>query len=61
VAPFEYTSILWAFAIDWMFWSATPSSSLILGAGIVIATGIYVIWDERRSVDLQLNPASLPP
>ncbi len=61
VAPFEYTSILWAFAIDWIFWSATPSSSLILGAGIVIATGIYVIWDERRSVDLPMNPASPPP
>ena len=61
VAPFEYTSILWAFAIDWIFWSATPSSSLMLGAGIVIATGIYVIWDERRSVDLPMNPASPPP
>jgi drug/metabolite transporter (DMT)-like permease len=61
VAPFEYTSILWAFAIDWIFWSATPSSSLLLGAGIVIATGIYVIWDERRSVDLPMNPASPPP
>ena len=61
VAPFEYTSILWAFAIDWIFWSATPSSSLILGAGIVIATGIYVIWDERRSVDLPMNPACPPP
>jgi drug/metabolite transporter (DMT)-like permease len=61
VAPFEYTSILWAFAIDWIFWSATPSSSLIVGAAIVIATGIYVIWDERRSVDLPMNPASPPP
>jgi drug/metabolite transporter (DMT)-like permease len=61
VAPFEYTSILWAFAIDWVFWSATPSASLLLGAGIVVATGIYVIWDERRSVDLQLSPASPPP
>jgi drug/metabolite transporter (DMT)-like permease len=61
VAPFEYTSILWAFAIDWIFWSATPSLSLIVGAAIVIATGIYVIWDERRSVDLPMNPASPPP
>lgn len=61
VAPFEYTSILWAFAIDWIFWSARPSARLLLGAGIVIATGIYVIWDERRAVDLPLNPASPPP
>jgi drug/metabolite transporter (DMT)-like permease len=61
VAPFEYTSILWAFAIDWIFWSATPSSRLILGAGVVIAAGTYVVWDERRSLGLPMNPASPPP
>jgi drug/metabolite transporter (DMT)-like permease len=61
VAPFEYTSILWAFAIDWIFWSATPSGSLVLGAAMVIATGIYVIWDERRSAALALIPATSPP
>jgi drug/metabolite transporter (DMT)-like permease len=61
VAPFEYTSILWAFAIDWIFWSATPSVSLIFGAGIVVASGIFVIWDERRLAGLALNPASPPP
>jgi drug/metabolite transporter (DMT)-like permease len=61
VAPFEYTSILWAFAIDWVFWSAKPTARLVLGAGIVVATGLYVVWDERRAVDLPLNPASPPP
>ena len=60
VAPFEYTSILWAFAIDWIFWSASPSSSLMLGAAIVIATGIYVIWDERIGLaDESRQPAAL--
>jgi drug/metabolite transporter (DMT)-like permease len=48
VGPFEYTAILWAFIIDWFFWAAVPSISLVLGAGVVIASGIYVIWDERR-------------
>jgi drug/metabolite transporter (DMT)-like permease len=61
VAPFEYTSILWAFAIDWMFWSATPSVTLLLGAAIVIASGVYVIWDERRAAALALIPSTSPP
>jgi drug/metabolite transporter (DMT)-like permease len=61
VAPFEYTSILWAFGIDWLFWSATPTSSLVAGAGIVIASGVYVIWDERRAAALALIPATSPP
>jgi len=61
VGPFEYTSILWAFAIDWIFWSATPSAGLVIGAGIVITSGIFVIFDERRLAGLALNPASPPP
>jgi len=55
VGPFEYTAILWAFAIDWIFWSAQPSAALIVGAGIVVASGIFVILDER-----QMALASLP-
>lgn len=61
VAPFEYTAILWAFSIDWIFWSASPSPSLVIGACIVVASGIVVIADERRLSQLGLNPASPPP
>ena len=61
VGPFEYTSILWAFGIDWIFWSASPSLSLIAGACIVIASGIVVIVDEHRLSQVALNPAIPPP
>jgi drug/metabolite transporter (DMT)-like permease len=61
VAPFEYTAILWAFAIDWLFWSAAPSLGLLLGAAIVILSGLFVIWDEHRASELTLNPVSPPP
>jgi drug/metabolite transporter (DMT)-like permease len=61
VGPFEYTAILWAFAIDWIFWSASPSLSLIIGTCIVIASGIVVIVDERRLGQLALSAASPPP
>jgi drug/metabolite transporter (DMT)-like permease len=61
VGPFEYTSILWAFGIDWVFWSASPSPSLIAGACIVVASGIVVIVDEHRLGQVALNPAIPPP
>jgi len=61
VGPFEYTSMVWAFAIDWVFWSATPSRALLLGAGVVIASGIFVIADEHRLAQLALAPGSPPP
>jgi drug/metabolite transporter (DMT)-like permease len=61
VGPFEYTAILWAFGIDWFFWSASPSASLLIGASIVVASGIVIILDERRLAELAVNPAYPPP
>lgn len=61
VGPFEYTAIIWAFAIDWIFWSASPSASLIIGAAIVVTSGIVVIFDERRLAEAQLSAAIPPP
>jgi drug/metabolite transporter (DMT)-like permease len=61
VGPFEYTAILWAFGIDWVFWSASPSLGLLTGACIVAISGIVVILDERRLGQIALNAASPPP
>ena len=61
VGPFEYTAIVWAFGIDWFFWSAAPTPSLVIGAAIVIASGIYIILDERRLAEMALMPANPPP
>jgi drug/metabolite transporter (DMT)-like permease len=61
VGPFEYTAILWAFLIDWIFWSAHPSLTLVLGTGVVISSGIFVIFDETRMSEIRLmQGAPLP-
>jgi drug/metabolite transporter (DMT)-like permease len=48
VAPFEYTALLWAFGLDWMFWRILPTGAVIAGGAVVIASGLYIIADERR-------------
>ena len=47
VAPFEYTALLWGIAIDWGVWSVLPATRVYVGGGIVIASGLYLIWHER--------------
>jgi drug/metabolite transporter (DMT)-like permease len=47
VAPFEYTALLWGIAIDWFVWSVLPAPRVYLGGGIVIASGLYLIWIEQ--------------
>jgi drug/metabolite transporter (DMT)-like permease len=61
VAPFEYSSILWAFGIDWFFWSVLPSSIVVAGATVVISCGLFIIWDERRLATLAETATAIPP
>jgi len=48
VGPFEYTALLWAFGIDRVVWSTSPSPHLVIGALVVVASGIFIIEEERR-------------
>ena len=48
IAPFEYTALLWGVAIDWAFWDVLPGSRVFIGGGVIIASGLYLIWRERQ-------------
>lgn len=48
LAPFDYSSMLYALLIGWLVFAETPETQVLLGAGIVIAAGLYIIHRERR-------------
>jgi drug/metabolite transporter (DMT)-like permease len=61
VAPFEYTALLWGILIDWVVWRVLPSTRVYLGGGIVIASGLYLVWLEHSQRDpLGKSCASAP-
>jgi len=47
VSPFEYTALLWGVGIDRLVWHVLPSLRVCLGGGIVIGSGLYLLWRER--------------
>jgi drug/metabolite transporter (DMT)-like permease len=47
VAPFEYTSMLWALAASWLVFGVWPTGNVILGSIVVIAAGIFVAHREH--------------
>ena len=49
VAPFEYTSLLWAVALDFTMFGVLPREATLQGAAIIVAAGLFLIWFERRS------------
>lgn len=47
IAPLEYSAMAWAVALDWLLWKTLPDEITLLGAGIIIASGIYLVRRER--------------
>jgi drug/metabolite transporter (DMT)-like permease len=42
VAPLDYTGLLWATVIGWIWWGDVLTTPTILGALIVVASCIYI-------------------
>lgn len=48
VTIFNYTGIIWATAYGWFIWKDWPGPPVWIGAGIIIASSIFIIWRENR-------------
>lgn len=48
VAPFRYTSLLWAIVLGLVVFGDLPDGWTFLGAAIVVGAGLFTLWRERR-------------
>lgn len=48
VVPFDYTALIWGITFDALIWHTTPDRLMLVGASIVVGSGIYLIRRERR-------------
>jgi drug/metabolite transporter (DMT)-like permease len=47
VVPYQYTMIVWAIIFGYVFFGDVPRVSMIVGAAIIIAAGIYIFIREQ--------------
>lgn len=48
VAPFDYSALIWATGLGWLIWGEVPMIWTILGAAIIVASGIIIILREAK-------------
>lgn len=48
VAPFDYTGLLWATLLGWYFWHEIPDAWTVIGALIIVGSGIFIALREAR-------------
>ncbi len=58
LAPLEYMSIFWTTLLAYWIWAEIPTFRVFVGAGIVIASGLYIVHRETRVA--KVRPVKLP-
>jgi len=61
IAPFEYTTMIWALLFGWFVFGDLPTLTMLTGATIVAGTGLFIVWREHRlgmlrTKELQASP-----
>jgi drug/metabolite transporter (DMT)-like permease len=47
VAPYNYTAIIWAILFGYVFFGDIPRATVLVGAAVIIAAGIYIFIREQ--------------
>lgn len=47
VVPMDYSSLIWATLYGWLLFGVLPTPSTWIGAPVIIASGLYIVWRER--------------
>ena len=50
VSPFEYSALIWATLLGFLLWRELPDTPTMVGVGIVVASGLYIIYRETIKI-----------
>lgn len=48
VAPLQYSLLFWAIVFGWLFFGDLPSAAMMLGAALIVASGLYIFFRETQ-------------
>lgn len=48
VSPFYYFLLVWSMIIGFIVWGDVPALSLLVGSGIVVASGLFLLYNEAQ-------------
>jgi drug/metabolite transporter (DMT)-like permease len=48
VVPYQYTTIVWAVVFGYLVFGDVPDAAMLIGAAVIIASGLFILARERR-------------
>jgi drug/metabolite transporter (DMT)-like permease len=59
VTIFNYAAIIWATAYGWFIWGDWPGSPVWIGASIIVASSLFIVWRENRLASMAKHSVAL--
>ncbi len=53
IAPLEYTALFWVVCLDLVLWGVLPDTVTWIGAGIIVASGLYLLRREKTHAEAE--------
>ena len=50
IQPFHFTLIFWAIIYGFIFYNDIPDLPTLIGAGMIIVAGVYIINQQRKNL-----------
>jgi drug/metabolite transporter (DMT)-like permease len=60
VMPMDYSGLIWATLYGWLFFGMLPGGWTFVGAPVIVASGLYIFWRERRLGMARVSPVIEP-
>ncbi len=48
VVPLQYTLLFWAVVFGWFFFGDTPRPTVLVGAALIVASGLFIFFREQQ-------------
>jgi drug/metabolite transporter (DMT)-like permease len=66
IAPFRYVAVVFAVALGFLIWRDVPDAATLAGSAVIVGTGIYTLYRERKvmgraAAERNAAPAAVPP
>jgi drug/metabolite transporter (DMT)-like permease len=62
VVPYQYSMIVWSVVLGYWVFGDAPDATTIIGAAIIVGSGLYIFWREQIAArEITLPPSSETP
>ncbi|MHC2484098.1 drug/metabolite transporter (DMT)-like permease [Rhizobium leguminosarum] len=59
LAPLQYTLLLWAIVLGYLFFNDVPDMQIIIGAAIIVVAGLFIF--HRKNLKETVPAEAVPP